>query len=128
MPWCCELGAYSLLQQLSSFANYRKFIGVKSSCEILVNKEIVPEDYTLSFTEEVVTYLSNKMEKLSPVTKIYLTAYRLLSEEHSEQYFQDLTDLLILHDQEITNKEKNNLYLFAINYCVLQMKRNNKIN
>jgi len=117
----------SLQKSLNHLDEFYFFNKLKSSCEILVNKEVVPEDYNLSFTEEVAAYLSKRMEVISPVTKIYLIAYRLLSEEHAEQHFQQLTELLLLYDQDISANEKNNTYLFAINFCVLQMKKNNNV-
>lgn len=114
------------LNQLDEFYFFNK---LKSSCEILVNKEIIAEeDFELSFTEEVVTYLSQRMNKLSPAIKIYLIAYKLVSQENADEHFLQLTKLLDKYNEVMTSDEKNNLYLFAINYCVAQMKQNNQVN
>ncbi|MFK7983727.1 MAG: hypothetical protein AB8G86_27370 [Saprospiraceae bacterium] len=114
------------LNQLDEFYFFNK---LKSSCEILVNKEIIAEeDFELSFTEEVVNYLSQRMGKLSPIIKIYLIAYKLVSQKNADEHFLQLTELLDRYNEVMTSDEKNNLYLFAINYCVAQMKQNNQVN
>lgn len=118
----------SLQLSLNYLDEFYFFNKLKSSCEILVNKDIVADDFQLSFTEEIVEYLLGKTEVLSPIITTYLIAYQLLSRKNSDEYFIQFIKLLNIYDLEISNKEKNNLYLFAINYCVSQMKQNNNVN
>ncbi|MEM6316993.1 MAG: hypothetical protein AAF960_04945 [Bacteroidota bacterium] len=112
------------LDLLDQFYFFNK---LKASCEMLVNKDIVAEDFRLDFTQEVATYLAEKKEPLEPIIHLYLIAYQIGTDEKSDDYFTQLVKLLDEYDLTIPASEKKTLYLFAINYCVLQMKQNNQV-
>ncbi len=113
------------LDHLDEFYFFNK---LKSSCEMMEWKNIITADFKFSFTDEVVEYLSSTKEKLSPITSIYLSAYYLLTQEKGEPYFIQLKNYLNDYQFIISDTEKNYLYLFAINYCGIQMRQNNNVN
>lgn len=112
------------LEHLDLFYFYNK---LKASCEILANKDVIAKSFEIAFIEELVLYLSENQTILPPIIKIYLVAYHVLSPIATEEHYIQLTKLLQKNDSKITKEDKNTLYLFAINYCVLQMKRNNRV-
>ena len=111
------------INNLDKFYFYNK---LKSSCEMLVWKNILSANFQFSFTNEVVAHLENTPAILDPTTAIYLQIYYLFTKKDAEEDFVKLRVLLKQHTTIISDLEKNNIYTFAINYCSRQMKQNNK--
>ncbi len=112
------------LNHLDEFYFFNK---LKIACEMLEWKNIIAADYQISFIEELVHFLKNKKESLDPVLSIYLIAYDLLTKEDSATDFLRLMDAIQLHQHNIPNSEKNYFYVFAINFCGQQIKKNIKV-
>ena len=100
---------------------------LKASCEMLEWKNIIAADFQFNFTDEMVNYLKEHRTNLSPIINIYLSAYHLLTKENAEAEFLALKALLATHQAIIPPVDKSYLYLFAINFCGLQIRQNNKI-
>lgn len=112
------------LDHLDEFYFFNK---LKIACEMLEWKNIIAVDYQISFIDELIYFLKKKQGKLNPVLSIYLIAYDLLTKEDSEADFLRLMDAIQLHQDNIPDSEKNYFYVFAINFCGQQIKKNIKV-
>ncbi len=115
----------NLQDSLDNLDRFYFFNKLKSSCEMLVWKNILSADFSFSFTKEVVEHLENKSLVKDSITEIYLHVYYLLTKENAEKDFIQLRKLLIDNREVIPIIEKNYIYTFAINFCGRQMKLNN---
>ena len=117
----------TLQASLDNLDEFYFFNKLKSSCEMLAWKNVSSIDFKFTFIGEVVVHLLKKKDDLSPVLNTYLSAYHLLINENSENNYFTLKRLLDEYQLIIPDTEKSKLYLFAINYCGLQIKQNNNV-
>ena len=114
------------LQLASNYLDQFYFIQkLKHSCEMLNRVKVFEGDYDLHFIEEVTTYLEqHKMDNVSLIA-IYLRVFYLLKEENVESNFEHLKLLMKTFYDELPISEKKMIYLYAINFCVAQIGKNN---
>ncbi len=94
---------------------------LKYSCEMINRSKVLVDDYELKFIEEVVKYLEQEEEQAIPLIAIYLQIFYTLKKENAEAHFERLKEILSIYQEELPNKEKRTIYLYAINYCVAQI-------
>ena len=88
----------------------------------MINRsKVLVDDYELKFIEEVVKYLEQEEEQAIPLIAIYLQIFYTLKKENAEAHFERLKEILSIYQEELPNKEKRTIYLYAINYCVAQI-------
>ncbi len=117
-----------LFQEASnSFDEYYFLNKLKYSCEMLNRQKIFPADYKLQFVTEVENYLQQD-DQVSPLVAIYLRIYQYLSNEEGadEATFQTLMELIRTHHQQIDLEELRQIYLFAINFSVRNLRTGDK--
>ena len=117
-----------LFQEASnSFDDYYFLNKLKYSCEMLNRQKIFPADYKLNFVEEVERFLQREAE-LSPLVAIYLRIYQYLSNEEGadEATFETLMELIRTHHPQIDLEELRQIYLFAINFSVRNLRTGDK--
>lgn len=114
----------SNLQNVSDYLDYFYFLNkLKYSCEMINRSKVLVDDYELKFIEEVVNYLEKKETKNIPLIAIYLQVFYTLQNESAEVNFETLKALLIRYKDKLPTQEKRTIYLYAINYCGVQIGR-----
>ncbi len=98
---------------------------MKATCEMLEWKNIIAADFNFTFIKETVAHLEQTKKHLPPLILIYLSVYHLHTKESPEMTFLQMRSQLKKYQKKISDVDKNYLYLFAINFCGLQIKRNN---
>ncbi len=99
---------------------------LKLSCEMRNRSRIVNTEYPFPLMQEIIQALSKpgQVYLATPVISIYLTIYRMLTEEaHAAAYFRELVDLLEKYGETFARAEAVAMYAFAQNFCVRQINR-----
>lgn len=109
----------SVSDELDEFYFFHK---LKYSCEMLSRQTMLKADYQLAFVEEVKNYLLERPE-MDPLTGIYLYIYLSYSYPDEEHYFEKLMSLIDQHAQQIEQKIRREIYLYAINYCAPKTRK-----
>jgi len=115
---------HQTIEDLDQFYFFNK---LKLTCELLDWKNIFSLDVKVNFIEPVIANIEERVEELSPIMKIYLTAYHLHNKSNTDAEFIQLKQELKDYQTAISNKQKTGFYLLAINYCMLQMQKNNNV-
>lgn len=97
---------------------------LKYSCEMLNRQKVFSTNYDLSFTNQIYDYLITLRAEKEPLIDIYCQIYATLTLEDASTNFQTLKQLVARHDLAIPSIEKQHIYLYAINYCMRQVKYN----
>lgn len=116
-----------LERTLSDLDQFYFFAKLKSTCELLDWKNVVSVDVKVDFVEPIITHLLAQENSLHPIISIYLTVYHLLTKSNADDDFIQLRQLLKEHQSLLPDSEKSYLYLFGVNYCTLQMQKNNQV-
>lgn len=115
---------HTTIEDLDQFYFFNK---LRLTCYLLDWKNILSVDVDINFIEPIIKKLEEQKENLAPIMEIYLTIYHLQTKPSTDERFIELKQLLKKHQSFITNKEKTELYIFAINYCTFQMQKNNNV-
>lgn len=109
----------SVCDELDEFYFFHK---LKYSCEMLSRQTMLKADYQLAFVDEVKSYLLQQTG-IDPLTEIYLYIFLSYSYPDEEQYFEKLMGLIDEHAQQIGQKIRREIYLYAINYCAPKTRK-----
>ena len=99
---------------------------IKYSCEMLSRSKLLKNDYVSPSEEEITELIEKGNLKNSPLALIFLEIYHLLNKENSEQNFEELKHYLEKYNDDIPKAEKPDIYFHGINYCIVQITKNNK--
>ena len=114
----------SNLQNASDYLDYFYFLNkLKYSCEMINRSKVLVDNYELKFIDEVVGYLEQEQTERIPLIAIYLQIFYTLKKENAEVHFERLKEFLSIYQEQLPNKEKRTVYLYAINYCLAQFGR-----
>ena len=106
---------------LDLFYFYHK---LKYSCEMLNRQKVFSASYDLSFTNLLYDYLEKRGGSNEALVAIYFQIYTTLTKTDASKNFELLKQLINDYSDEISPIEKRHIYLYAINYCLSQMKYN----
>ena len=99
---------------------------IKYFCEMLIRSNVVKTTYRQTLENEIITFIENDNLIKNKLISIYLEAYYILKKEDSEPHFEKLKFLLDDLKMRLPKLEKQKLHLYGINYCIAQIKKNNK--
>ena len=106
-----SLDTYYIIQKLKFYASslhYQKFLNIPSQ---------------LHFTDQVVEYAESKSFDEVPLVRIYLAIIYTLQEHNDAAHFDRLRTLLSRHIHLFPQQEAEQLYAFAVNYCIRMINR-----
>lgn len=116
------------LQETHRHLNQFYFLHLlKHSCELLTRKKAYGGEFQPLLTDSVIHFLQQQ-ENIDPLLSIFLQIYTLLKEENPSSDFELLKTLLQQFEDKIPQSEKRFIFLHAINYCLLQINKNNQPN
>lgn len=99
---------------------------IKYSCEMLSRSKLLKDVYTPPNKEEINRFIDKGNLRKSPLALIFLEIFHLLSKDESEQNFEKLKSYLEEYNDIIPKAEKPDIYFHGINYCIVQITKNNK--
>lgn len=98
---------------------------IKYSCEMLSRSILLKNVYTFPSEEEITELIKKGNLEESPLALIFLEIYHLLNKEDAEQNFEELKNYLEKYKDDIPKAEKTDIYTHGINYCIVQISKNN---
>ncbi len=104
---------------LDQFYFYKK---LKYSCEMANRQKEFSTNYHFSFTKELVEFLSKEGNRQAPLIEIYFQIYATLTKADASENLEQLKKLIQKYSSKIPFIEKQHIYLYAINYCLRQLK------
>jgi hypothetical protein len=106
-----SLDTYYILQKLKFLASslhYQKFLNISSQ---------------LHFTDQVLQFAKSEVFDEVPLVKIYLAIIYTLQEKDGDRNFDHLRKLLSNHIHLFPIPEAEQLYAFAVNYCIRMINK-----
>jgi hypothetical protein len=98
---------------------------LRIACEMLDRQQFISHKYSISFLNEILSHLAlyPSLQKDSPAIAIYVELYRLLTAESgSSDHFLRYRNLLSRYREHFPLEEMRNLFLYAINFCLRQVR------
>jgi hypothetical protein len=99
---------------------------LRQICLLLNRKKVYRMEVPIAFLPEAIQYVETENLKEHPVIGAYYFAYRLLSEESAEPFFQQLKTALFDHAACFSLEELRELHLIALNFCIRQINVSNR--
>jgi hypothetical protein len=106
-----SLDTYYLIQKLKYYASalhYQKFLNIPSE---------------IQFMEEVMQFAASPVFDAVPLVRILLCIIQTLEDVEGEKAFEELRLLLSRHIALFPMEEAEQLYAFAVNYCIRQINK-----
>lgn len=94
------------LKYIASVLHYTKFLNIPSE---------------IYFSDEVLRFAGSPLFDDVPLVKIYVAILKTLTEADGSKAFTNLRGLLALHIALFPKEEAEQLYAFAVNYCIRQI-------
>ncbi len=96
---------------------------LRYACAMLNEQGIVAATFELTFTDEIRTFLAANPRWLEvPAIAVFYRIWRMLSQNDSENDFHALKDLIGAHAGLFSVEEQKELYGYALNYCIRQIR------
>ena len=95
---------------------------LKLSCLAKSHQHVVGRSYDLSRIEDILHWITDDTASLSVDAQAYYHAHRIQTQPNDQSAFQALKEL-ILHSSGLSEDDRTNLFIFAINYCIDQANR-----
>jgi hypothetical protein len=106
-----SLDSYYVIQKLRFYAtalHYQKFLSIPSE---------------IRFMDQVRQFAASAAFDEVPMVRIYLCIFQTLEDTEGEKAFDQLRDLLSRHIALFPMAEAEQLYAFAVNYCIRQINK-----
>jgi hypothetical protein len=106
-----SLDTYYVIQKLKYYAtalHYQKFLNIPSE---------------IFFADEVMAFASSPLFDAVPIVRIYICIIHTLQEKDGDKAFDLLRSLLSKHIGLFPKQEAEQLYAFAVNYCIRQINK-----
>lgn len=118
-----ERRADGALQQASDYFDVFFVIRkLKYLCKLLDRQRTITADYQFYLLEEVKNFSQQANFQAIPAIQVYYHLLLLLTEPHPENLFQPFQQLLFQHIGLFPAQEARELYQFAINFCIRQLR------
>lgn len=98
---------------------------LRNCCHLTANMMLFNTSYDLGFLEEILNYIGNSIEQFADDTSIllYYTVLMSMRDESNPEHYERLKDMLTHDIDKLTPDEAYELYNFANNYCIRQIKQ-----
>lgn len=113
----------TILKNLDSLYFVEK---LKYACEFVNEQKWRNITYNINLFDDILKHIEVGLLEEIPVLNIYYTAFKTLNEPENENHFKNLKNLLSSHKELFNEYELNEIYIYARNYCVRQINRQNE--
>ena len=112
------------LQEVSDSLDTTYFADkLRQSCLMLAHQKVYKTEYKIGLLSEVLAYVEKREFLDTPAIAIYYYGYQALTSEDNERYFIALREAIDQHGHLFPKSEIRDIYLMAINYCILRANR-----
>ncbi|MEM0993742.1 MAG: hypothetical protein AAF847_05265 [Bacteroidota bacterium] len=100
---------------------------LQQACQLQAHEMVMNTSYDFTLLDEVLSYLEKSEAAFEQSTTIlaYYTVLKMLKETDDSSHYLTLRDLLLKHPDRYSLKNLNDLYNYASNYCIDQIKNGN---
>jgi hypothetical protein len=98
---------------------------LRIACEMLDRQQFISHNYSISLLDEILSHLNlyPSLKKESPAIALYIELFQLLTaESSSSEHFIRYRSLLSRYREHFPLDEMRNLFLYAINFCLRQVR------
>lgn len=115
----------SLQTMMNHLDRYYILEKLKNSCHLYAHHLLMNAKYDWSLLDDIVQYLQDHTEEFKDDNSIHLYYTILMSLRSTEDnyYYLKLKELLVERVDQFSQLEKEDLYNFTNNYCILQINR-----
>ncbi len=111
------------LQNATNHLDHFYFLNkLKYCCGIIDRQQVLADKYELNFVEELKNYLLQQNNN-PPEIDIYLHVLLMLTEEKSDQYFNQLKVLFKTHFDSLPKPVKKEINFALINFCLRKIRK-----
>ncbi len=93
---------------------------LRNCCHLTANMLMMNTHYKFQFMDQVLDHVRNNEDNCREDHSIllYYTILMSMQEEGNPEHYEQLKNILDQHIQRLNMSERNDLYTFAINYCI----------
>ena len=95
---------------------------LKYSCHMLDRQKLIPQPYEHHLTEELSAHVDARDFAQYPAISVYHTLLQMLTKGEDESHFVAFRQLIRSYQRNFPAPEMRDLYYFAINYCINQLR------
>ena len=113
------------LQKASDYNDYYFFLNkLKYSCNMIDQSKFLKTDYDIGFVDETTAYIKDSKFVDEPLIAIYLNILDIVKGIDAKAKFKLLKNQIFKNTYNIAHSEFKDIYIFAINFCARQIKKN----
>ncbi len=114
----------SFQKMLNHLDRYYIIEKLRNCCHLTANMMMLNTSYDFGFLEELLTYIEQNWDTFASDTAIilYYTVLMSMRDENNPKHYEHLKDILTNQSDKLTQDEAYELYNFANNYCIRQIK------
>lgn len=94
---------------------------LKQSTHALTHQNLGKSSFKPNFFDNILNHVSKNEYVNSPAIAIYQECIKILTEENSLPYFQELRRLIDKKGQCFPKNELRDIFIFALNYCIKKL-------
>ena len=114
------------LQKASDYNDCYFFLNkLKYSCNMIDQSKFLKTDYDTNLVDETIAFIKKSKFVEEPIIAIYLNILNIVQGNDAKQKFKLLKTQIFEHADSISNSELKDIYIYAINFCARQIKKNN---
>lgn len=91
---------------------------LRQSCLMLAHQAVYKAMYKIGLIDEVLHYVESNQLTENPAIGIYYYLYQTMAEPQKPEHFEALEKQILRHGKVFPSKERKDIYLGAINYCI----------
>jgi len=99
---------------------------LKYACEYVNEQNLRNITYNINLFDDILKHIETNLLQEIPVLNIYYRAFKTLIEPGNEDHFNQLKTLLLTNTDLFNKYELNEIYIYARNYCVRQINKQNE--
>ena len=114
----------SFQKMLNHLDRYYIIEKLRNCCHLTANMMLLNTRYDFGFLEDLLKYLERNWDQFANDIAIvlYYTVLMSMRDENNPRHYEHLKDILTNQSDKLTQDEAYELYNFANNYCIRQIK------
>ena len=120
-------GEMHLSEMTEEFTAFYLSEALRQGCLLVSHQNLSKQAYNLSFFEEILQWVHRRKMENTLAVAVYYHSYLSLTKAEEQSHFFELKKLLTSEWAAFPEAEMRDLYLIAINYCIKQQNRGEKV-
>ena len=113
--------------QMASLEKFYLAVAFHTGCEMINRQNILAVEFDRSILAATMQHYESQQDRLAdtPIIRIYYTLLKTLLESENETHFLQIEELLDEFADQFGREEAQEMYIYAQNYCIKQIKVGN---